>query len=63
MLNGHKDLFEKCRQYEEVARVRALGVYPYFRTIERTSGNEVTCMGRPKIMVGSNNYLGLAQDA
>lgn len=57
-----KDIFQKCTEFEEVARVKAMGVYPYFRSIEATQGNQVVCGGRRKIMIGSNNYLGYAQD-
>lgn len=58
----HKDIFQKCATFEEANRVRALGVYPYFRSIEETRGNEVVCHGKNLVMIGSNNYLGLAQD-
>lgn len=57
-----KDIFQKCHDFEEADRVKALGVYPYFRSIEETMGNQVICNGQKKIMIGSNNYLGLAQD-
>jgi 8-amino-7-oxononanoate synthase len=57
-----KDIFQKCTTFEEANKVRQLGVYPYFRSIEETRGNEVVCHGQTKIMIGSNNYLGLAQD-
>jgi 7-keto-8-aminopelargonate synthetase-like enzyme len=57
----HKDIFQKCATFEEANRVRALGVYPYFRSIEETRGNEVVCHGKNLVMIGSNNYLGLAQ--
>ena len=45
------------------ADARAQGFYPYFRCIEEPHGNYVVCDGQRKIMIGSNNYLGLAQDA
>lgn len=61
-MTGSKDIFQKCAAFEEANRVRQLGVYPYFRSIEETKGNEVICNGQTKIMIGSNNYLGLAQD-
>ena len=57
-----RDLFQKCREYRDSADARAQGFYPYFRTIDATHGNLVICEGEPKIMIGSNNYLGLAQD-
>lgn len=62
MTQHPRDLFEKCRQYRESHDARAQGFYPYFRTIEAAFGNHVVCNGEEKIMIGSNNYLGLAQD-
>lgn len=57
-----RDLFKKCRDYSDSADARAQGFYPYFRCIEESLGNHVICEGESKIMIGSNNYLGLAQD-
>jgi len=57
-----RDLFQKCRDYSDSAVARAQGFYPYFRCIEQSYGNHVVCEGKEKIMIGSNNYLGLAQD-
>ena len=57
-----KDLYKKCRDYRDSADARAQGFYPYFRRIDDTEGNYVICEGERKIMIGSNNYLGLAQD-
>ncbi|MFY8268476.1 MAG: aminotransferase class I/II-fold pyridoxal phosphate-dependent enzyme [Terrimicrobiaceae bacterium] len=62
MSNGPRDLFQKCREYRDSADARAQGFYPYFRSIEEPHGNYVICEGERKIMIGSNNYLGLAQD-
>jgi 8-amino-7-oxononanoate synthase len=62
MSNGPRDLFQKCREYRDSADARAQGFYPYFRSIEEPHGNYVICDGQRKIMIGSNNYLGLAQD-
>ncbi|MEN9722582.1 MAG: 2-amino-3-ketobutyrate CoA ligase [Pseudomonadota bacterium] len=53
------DLFEKCRQYEDAKRIQAAGVYAFFRPIESTSGSRVVTHGRRRVMIGSNNYLGL----
>lgn len=58
----HKDIFEKCSSFVEPKQVQELGLYPYFRSIEATMGNQVMVNGRRRIMIGSNNYLGLAQD-
>lgn len=57
-----KDIFKKCREYHDSKDARAQGFYPYFRRIDDSEGNHVTCEGKRKIMIGSNNYLGLAQD-
>jgi 8-amino-7-oxononanoate synthase len=57
-----KDLTQKYREYRDSADARAQGFYPYFRRIDDTVGNHVICDGQTKIMIGSNNYLGLAQD-
>ena len=57
-----KDLFKKCREYHDSKDARAQGFYPYFRRIDDSEGNYVICEGKRKIMIGSNNYLGLAQD-
>jgi 8-amino-7-oxononanoate synthase len=52
------DIFNKCQEYDEVERVQAAGVYPYFRPIESTIGSSVVTHGKRRVMVGSNNYLG-----
>jgi len=57
-----RDLYQKCREYRDSADARAQGFYPYFRCIDETHGNYVVCEGERKIMIGSNNYLGLAHD-
>lgn len=53
------DIFEKCRKYERAKQVQAAGVYPYFRAIESTIGSSVVTQGKKRVMIGSNNYLGL----
>jgi 7-keto-8-aminopelargonate synthetase-like enzyme len=54
-----KDLFEKCRAWDEDKRVQAAGIYPYFRAIEQTTGSSVVTHHKKRVMIGSNNYLGL----
>src|SRR6185312_15998128 len=54
-----QDIFEKCSSYEDAKRVQAAGVYPYFRAIEATIGSSVVTHGKRRVMIGSNNYLGL----
>ncbi|HUP58022.1 MAG TPA: aminotransferase class I/II-fold pyridoxal phosphate-dependent enzyme, partial [Bdellovibrionota bacterium] len=53
------DLFDKCRSFEDAKKVQAAGVYPFFRPIESTTGNSVVTHGKRRVMIGSNNYLGL----
>ena len=52
------DLFDKCTN-ELVARTRAEGIYPYFHCLESRQDVEVIMEGKRRIMLGSNNYLGL----
>jgi 8-amino-7-oxononanoate synthase len=53
------DLFDKCRRFTAAREAIAGGLYPYFQPIERSYDTEVVIRGERKIMVGSNNYLGL----
>lgn len=52
-------LLEKTRNFKNAAEVRALGLYPYFRTIASAQDTEVVMDGRKVLMLGSNSYLGL----
>lgn len=56
------DIFDKCFAYEDAKRVQAAGVYPYFRAIEATIGSSVVTHGKRRVMIGSNNYLGLTHN-
>ncbi|MBN1480363.1 aminotransferase class I/II-fold pyridoxal phosphate-dependent enzyme [candidate division KSB1 bacterium] len=58
------DLFEKCSQGKSARAKQAIeeGWYPYFIAIESGADTTVTINGQEKIMIGSNNYLGLTQD-
>jgi 8-amino-7-oxononanoate synthase len=53
------DLFEKCRRFTAAREMMDRGLYPYFQPIEASHDTEVVIRGETKIMVGSNNYLGL----
>ena len=53
------DIFKKCRKFTTVNEVRALGIYPYFHALESRQDVEVMMEGKRRIMLGSNNYLGL----
>ncbi|MFN0181986.1 MAG: aminotransferase class I/II-fold pyridoxal phosphate-dependent enzyme [Gemmatimonadales bacterium] len=52
-------LFDKCRKYTKVEEVKALGLYPYFKPISESEDTVVVIEGQKRIMLGSNNYLGL----
>ncbi|AKU89924.1 aminotransferase class I/II-fold pyridoxal phosphate-dependent enzyme [Vulgatibacter incomptus] len=54
------DVFGKAFEWRELKVARATGLYPYFKPIDQTDGTQVNVGGRPVIMVGSNNYLGLS---
>lgn len=59
------DVFAKVRDHErsELLRlVRELDALPYFRQLEGRSLPVVEMEGRARIMLGSNNYLGLTGD-
>ena len=58
-INTDITLFEKCRRYTKVEEVKAQGLYPYFKPISESEDTVVVIEGQKRIMLGSNNYLGL----
>ena len=56
------DLFKKCYEYTRVKEAKAMGIYPYFHALSSAPDNIVTMEDGRKIMLGSNNYLGLTSD-
>ena len=56
---SNKDLFDKCRAYKRHKVAQEYGVYPFFRPLDDSEGSRVLIEGKPRIMLGSNNYLGL----
>jgi 8-amino-7-oxononanoate synthase len=56
------DLFQKCYDYDLSEKYRELGLYPYFHALETKQDIEVMMEGKRRIMIGSNNYLGLTGD-
>lgn len=52
-------LFAKCAADTRARAAQAAGLYPYFAPIEASTASEARIGGRWKIMLGSNNYLGL----
>jgi 8-amino-7-oxononanoate synthase len=57
------DVFKKCYEYTRAEDAKKMGLYPYFTEIEKVEGNFVWVKGKKILMVGSNNYLGLFDDA
>ena len=53
------DLFAKCYAPSMADQYRDKGIYPYFHALETRQGPEVVMEGKRRIMLGSNNYLGL----
>ena len=53
------DLFKKCFEFEDAAKVKDQGYYPYFIPFSGGDDNTMEYEGEEKIMIGSNSYLGL----
>ena len=53
------DIFEKCADFTLADQYRSMGIYPYFHALESRQDVEVIMEGKRRIMLGSNNYLGL----
>src|SRR5919112_121431 len=59
------DVFEKTRSHERLEQLRAAreaDLLPYFRRLESPAAPVVEMEGAKRIMLGSNNYLGLTED-
>jgi 8-amino-7-oxononanoate synthase len=59
------DVFQKTRTHERLEQLRAAreaDLMPYFRQLEGPAGPVVEMEGAERIMLGSNNYLGLTGD-
>ena len=59
------DVFEKARSHERLEQLQAAregDLLPYFRLIESEAGPLMEVEGSEKVMLGSNNYLGLTGD-
>ena len=53
------DLFAKLTPPALLAEIREADVYPYFHELQSKQDTEVIMEGKRRIMLGSNNYLGL----
>lgn len=53
------DLFKKCYDFTLADDYKKQGIYPYFHALESKQDTEVIMEGKRRIMLGSNNYLGL----
>lgn len=52
-------LFKKCEDFVYIRELVDRGIYPYFHELESKQDIEVMMEGKRRIMLGSNNYLGL----
>src|SRR5947209_20049663 len=59
------DVFAKAREHERLEQLklaREIDALPYFRVLEGPTLPVVEMEGKARIMLGSNNYLGLTGD-
>ena len=56
------DIFEKCYAPSLANELQEKGIYPYFHALQSRQDVEVVMEGKRRIMLGSNNYLGLTTD-
>jgi len=59
------DVFEKARTHDRLEQLRAAreaDLLPYFRLLESPAAPVVEMEGAERVMLGSNNYLGLTGD-
>ncbi|MEY3609810.1 MAG: 8-amino-7-oxononanoate synthase [Bacillota bacterium] len=56
------DLFKKAFEFKDVDNAIDLGIYPYFHALESKQDIVVKMEGKRRVMIGSNNYLGLTGD-
>ncbi len=64
-MTAARDVFAKVREHERLEQLRVareLDALPYFRVLEGPTLPVVEMEGQARIMLGSNNYLGLTGD-
>lgn len=54
------DLFLKCEKFTAAREAKASGLYPYFVRIDSAQGPTAIVEGKKRVVICSNNYLGLA---
>ena len=52
-------LLDKCQKFTRAREIQAAGLYPYFKPLTDSDDTVVTIEGKERLMMGSNNYLGL----
>jgi 8-amino-7-oxononanoate synthase len=57
-----RHVLQRAREFEMLDQLRATGLMPYFRELDRNEGTTCLYQGRSVLMFGSNNYLGLTTD-
>ncbi len=58
-----EDVFGKAFAFTRADEAAAAGMHPYFKPIAAQHGGSVKVNGREMVITGSNDYLGLTQDA
>jgi 7-keto-8-aminopelargonate synthetase-like enzyme len=56
------DIFAKCDSFTIARDFMKQGLYPYGHALESRQDVEVIMEGKRRIMLGSNNYLGLTTE-
>jgi 8-amino-7-oxononanoate synthase len=54
------DILSKCSDFHAASDLKRIGFYPYFHRVGSEQKSEIIVDGSKKIVVCSNNYLGLA---
>jgi 8-amino-7-oxononanoate synthase len=55
-------ILQKCSEFTLADEARSAGLYPFFNPITKSIGSKVFIDNKEMLMLGSNNYLGLAND-
>jgi 8-amino-7-oxononanoate synthase len=50
-MSQSQDLFSKCYRFEDAKKLQAMGLYPYFRPITASTGNNVVTGGKRQVMM------------